>query len=217
LIADAQGDLFGTTSIGGTGHAGTVFELVNTGSGYTEKVLHSFSFSEGGGQQAALIADANGDLFGTTGSGGGPANAGPVFEITDSGFVLPPRISGAVANEPAATLNPFGQVVISDLHPNQTETVTITRVENTGKSTSNALLYGVLFDPNAATDGSTNVNGVYSVRGSAAAVTADLQGLEHSPGLHTTHYTIHVIDTLGLSATDTTTSIIGVLNTSHFT
>jgi hypothetical protein len=37
LIADANGDLFGTTAFGGTGIAGTVFELVNTGSGYTKR------------------------------------------------------------------------------------------------------------------------------------------------------------------------------------
>jgi hypothetical protein len=131
------------------------------------------------------------------------------------GVSAPPTISGTVANQPAATPNPFSQVVISDPHPNQTETVTITRVENAGNPASNALLYGVLLDPNAASDGSSNVNGVYAVKGSAAAVTADLQGLERLPGVDTTRYTIHVTDTAGLSATDTTTSIIGVLNILH--
>ena len=43
LIADANGDLFGTTYRGGANGDGTVFELVKTGSGYTEKVLYSFS------------------------------------------------------------------------------------------------------------------------------------------------------------------------------
>jgi uncharacterized repeat protein (TIGR03803 family) len=33
LIADAEGDLFGTTLGGGAKNVGTVFELVNTGSG----------------------------------------------------------------------------------------------------------------------------------------------------------------------------------------
>jgi len=85
-------------------------------------------------------------------------------------------------------------------------------VENAGNPLSNAALYGVLFDPHAAKDGSTNVNGVYTVTGSPAAVTADIEGLVRSPGLETTNYTIHVTDTLGLSATDTTTSIVGLLN-----
>ena len=42
LIADANGDLFGTTCGRRDGN-GTVFELVNTGLGYAEKVLHSFT------------------------------------------------------------------------------------------------------------------------------------------------------------------------------
>jgi hypothetical protein len=47
LIADAKGDLFGTTAFGGaygesSGGDGTAFELVKTASGYTEKLLHSF-------------------------------------------------------------------------------------------------------------------------------------------------------------------------------
>ena len=60
---------------GGANNDGTVFELVKTASGYTEKVLHSFSGgpSDGRGPVAGLIADANGDLFGTTERGG--ANA----------------------------------------------------------------------------------------------------------------------------------------------
>ncbi len=38
LIADAKGDLFGTTLYGGANGDGTVFELVKTGSGYTENI-----------------------------------------------------------------------------------------------------------------------------------------------------------------------------------
>ena len=136
-----------------------------------------------------------------------------MFEITDSGFVVgPPTISGTAANQPPVTPHPFGNVVISDPNQDQTETATITRVENAGNPVSNAVLFGILFDPNAATDGSHNVNGVYTVTGSAAAVTADLQDLLRSPGLENTNYTIHVTDTAGLTATDTTTSIVGVLN-----
>ena len=43
LIADANGDLFGTTLAGGRVRLGTVFELVKTASGYTEKVIYSFT------------------------------------------------------------------------------------------------------------------------------------------------------------------------------
>ena len=84
LITDAKGDLFGTTINGGANGYGTVFELVNTGSGYTENVLYSFSGgSDGRNPVADLIADANGDLFGTTNGGG--AGYGTVFELVNTG------------------------------------------------------------------------------------------------------------------------------------
>ena len=90
LIADANGDLFGTTYTGGAYGRGTVFELVKTASGYTENVLYSFSGisprTDGASPVAGLIADANGDLFGTTYTGGANGD-GTVFEITNSGFV----------------------------------------------------------------------------------------------------------------------------------
>ena len=48
LIADAAGDLFGTTSGGGANGDGTVFELANTGTGYasTPTTLVSFNGNE---------------------------------------------------------------------------------------------------------------------------------------------------------------------------
>jgi len=47
LIADANGDLFGTTSTGGASNDGTVFELVKSGSTYTLNTLVSFRGSDG--------------------------------------------------------------------------------------------------------------------------------------------------------------------------
>jgi uncharacterized repeat protein (TIGR03803 family) len=94
LIVDANGDLFGTTQAGGANGDGTVFEIVNTPTGYASApaTLVSFDGSDGSGPVASLMADANGDLFGTT-SGGGANNYGTVFEITDSGFALPTAYS----------------------------------------------------------------------------------------------------------------------------
>ena len=88
LITDANGDLFGTTNSGGASDDGTVFEIAKTSAGYASvpTTLVSFNGSDGASPAATLIADANGDLFGTTESGGAN-NAGTVFEITDSGFV----------------------------------------------------------------------------------------------------------------------------------
>jgi uncharacterized repeat protein (TIGR03803 family) len=83
LIADANGDLFGTTAEGGANDDGTVFEIVKTASGYasTPTTLISFDGDDGRAPVAHLIADADGDLFGTTDSGGAN-NDGTVFEIT---------------------------------------------------------------------------------------------------------------------------------------
>ena len=46
LVFDAQGNLYGTTGLGGAHGEGTVFELSpGTGGGWTEKVLYSFGAS----------------------------------------------------------------------------------------------------------------------------------------------------------------------------
>src|SRR5262249_19097158 len=93
LIADAHGDLFGTTAAGGangaTGH-GTVFEIAKTAHGYssTPTTLVNFDFANGAEPRSSLIADAHGDLFGTT-AGGGANGDGTVYEITGSGFIPP--------------------------------------------------------------------------------------------------------------------------------
>src|SRR5215831_159594 len=76
LIADADGNLFGTTSDGGVNGFGTVFELAKTASGYasTPPILVSFcalaNCADGANPFAVLIADAAGNLFGTTNGGG---------------------------------------------------------------------------------------------------------------------------------------------------
>ncbi len=89
LLADAAGNLFGTTNIGGTNNAGTVFEVVKTANGYasTPTTLVSFDTTSGANPFAGLIADSTGNLFGTT-NGGGVNSKGTVFEITNSGFVV---------------------------------------------------------------------------------------------------------------------------------
>ncbi len=101
LIADASGNLYGTTFNGGSGACsldgsvgcGTVFELTPTGGGtWTERVLHNFNNTgtDGYHPQAGLIFDAAGNLYGTTSSGGNTtgcsiesgSGCGTVFELT---------------------------------------------------------------------------------------------------------------------------------------
>jgi uncharacterized repeat protein (TIGR03803 family) len=90
LIADAKGDLFGTTV---NGSDGTVFEVVKTAQGYasTPTTLVTFNASDGAYPIGNLILDARGDLFGTTEFGGANGD-GTVFEIvkTAQGYASAP-------------------------------------------------------------------------------------------------------------------------------
>ena len=90
LVRDSSGNLYGTTSQGGTSVWGTVFELVNSSGSYTEKLLHSFAGPPFGGTGAdgtspssSLIIDSAGNLYGTT-QGGGANGLGTVFELVNS-------------------------------------------------------------------------------------------------------------------------------------
>jgi uncharacterized repeat protein (TIGR03803 family) len=95
LILDAAGNLYGTTAAGGShsgcfngGSCGTVFELQPQPDGpWTEKVLHSFDGRDGSMPIGGVIADAAGNLYGTTAYGGSsacapPTGCGAVFELS---------------------------------------------------------------------------------------------------------------------------------------
>jgi uncharacterized repeat protein (TIGR03803 family) len=91
LIADKEGNLYGTTYGGGNLSCsppfgcGTVFELSPPAEGQTawkETVLYRFAGgSDGQNPEAGLIADDSGALYGTT-EGGEYGNAGTVFKLT---------------------------------------------------------------------------------------------------------------------------------------
>jgi hypothetical protein len=87
LIADGNGNLFGTTQSGGAFNAGAVYELVNDGNGsYTEKTLYSFTgASDGDTPVAGVVMDSAGNLFGTTSAGGGIGSFGVAFELANNG------------------------------------------------------------------------------------------------------------------------------------
>jgi uncharacterized repeat protein (TIGR03803 family) len=90
LIMDAAGNLYGTTAQGGAKNMGIVFKLsppTGGGTAWTETVLTSFNGADGEYPSASLIADADGNLYGTT-SAGGADNDGTVFELTGSGFAV---------------------------------------------------------------------------------------------------------------------------------
>lgn len=82
LVLDAAGNMYGTTSHGGTSNLGTVFKVDSAG---TESVLYSFTGEpDGAGPAADLVLDAAGNLLGTTAEGG-IADAGTVFKLDSTG------------------------------------------------------------------------------------------------------------------------------------
>ena len=82
LVLDAQGNLYGGTSVGGTYGNGTVFELTPDG---TLTVLYNFTGGVGGSGPGSLIIDLQGGFYGITG-GGGAYGYGTVFELTPAGI-----------------------------------------------------------------------------------------------------------------------------------
>jgi uncharacterized repeat protein (TIGR03803 family) len=87
LVRDAEGNLYGTTNQGGSSGYGTVFKLDRAGN---ETLLHTFTGTGGDGAYPFddLVRSANGNLYGTTFSGGANANVcfdngcGIVFMLT---------------------------------------------------------------------------------------------------------------------------------------
>jgi uncharacterized repeat protein (TIGR03803 family) len=87
VIFDKAGNIYGTTSNGGTHSLGAVFELMPNGSGgWTQTVLHNFSDDgiDGFSPQTALVLDSAGNLYGVTPLGG-TYDGGTVFELSPAG------------------------------------------------------------------------------------------------------------------------------------
>ena len=82
LIRDRAGNLYGVTFTGGVNDDGVVYQLVPSGSGWTENVIHSFDHtSDGANPAGGLILDKDGNLYGTTGGNGG-WGVGTVFMLS---------------------------------------------------------------------------------------------------------------------------------------
>jgi uncharacterized repeat protein (TIGR03803 family) len=82
LIEDAMGNLYGTTSSGGSSNLGVVFKLDTANN---ETVLHAFTggTTDGATPYGGLVLDGSGNLYGTT-YAGGLSGLGTVFKVDTS-------------------------------------------------------------------------------------------------------------------------------------
>jgi len=121
VVFDSVGNIYGTTTQGGANGFGAVYELSPSGSGYTERVIYSFTGgTDGSYPTAAIYIDGSGNLFGTT-SNGGSGGGGTVFELSPNGssfnYTLLHSFSGGTQCGPWGTLaadsngNLFGTTV----------------------------------------------------------------------------------------------------------
>ena len=119
VIFDAAGNLYGTTTLGGSHLVGTVYELTPSQSGWSKTTLYSFdgadhSFTPYGG----LIFDRQGNLYGT--ACGGPNDGGTVYELVPSNggwtYNLVYGFSGYAGPRDPPTMDANGNIFLTDLN-----------------------------------------------------------------------------------------------------
>lgn len=174
LIFDQAGNLYGTTAIGGnTGGScgngcGTVFELMPSGSGWTEQVLYSFQGgSDGASPSGGLVFDKSGNLYGVSSTGAfmlTATGAGWTFALIYGGTLVGSDLLMDAAGNLYGTSNgPYGYGSVFQLAPwNGTWTYydlyDFTGGDGSGPSGSlvldtNSNLYGVTSQGGANGDG----------------------------------------------------------------
>ena len=190
VFADSAGDLFGVTSFDGATATdapppgdGTVFEILKAPTGYASPLtLASFTGTDGAGPAGPLIADANGDLFGTT-AGGGTYGDGTVFEIakTINGYADAPtplvNFDGMDGRGPQYNLimDAAGDLFGTTFAGESQDKGTVFEIAKTASGYASAPTQLVVF---------TGSNGAYPISGLTANSAGDLFGttMQGGPG-----------------------------------
>jgi uncharacterized repeat protein (TIGR03803 family) len=109
LVQAADGNLYGTTNRGGIYGNGTIFQITRSG---VLATLYSFSGGiDGAWPQAGLIQASNGNLYGTTYSGGANQD-GTIYQVTTGGkFTTLYSFSKALENANADGAQPAAALV----------------------------------------------------------------------------------------------------------
>jgi uncharacterized repeat protein (TIGR03803 family) len=117
VVLDGTGNVYGTTEIGGAYGLGGLFQLTQSGSSWTETVLHSFAGGDGYNPLARPIIDQQGNLYGTTSQGPVGQSGGAVYELQPSGgtwtyrvLVALPALPGTVGPVAALTMDAAGNL-----------------------------------------------------------------------------------------------------------
>ncbi len=85
LLADRAGNFYGTAAYGGAYGAGTVFELIRSGAGWSFNTLYFFEdHLDGGLPMSGVVMDGSGNLYGDN-TNGGEYHGGAVYELSPSG------------------------------------------------------------------------------------------------------------------------------------
>jgi uncharacterized repeat protein (TIGR03803 family) len=115
LVFDTQGNLYGTTHIGGANGGGTVFEMLPNGDGtWTESVVYSFDNPDGVGiftPMGALVFDASANLYGTAidADSNGDGGYGVIYQLQSGTWQENTLYSFCCSTEP---YNPHGGLTI---------------------------------------------------------------------------------------------------------
>ena len=108
VVLDAAGNIYGTTTSGGSYNWGIVYKLDPSGQ---ETVLFAFDVYPNGSTPSGLVLDAAGNLYGTAASGG--MGSGLVFQLTPSGtYTILHTFNGGDGQTPIAgvVLDPAGNI-----------------------------------------------------------------------------------------------------------